>query len=417
MRSCLTPFCVALLGSALAVTAFTPAIANSSRTAHQKRILAVQGIHPASLRLKGHAADRADATYTVVHDFAGAPNDGADSGATLRLDTLGNIYGTTDFGGSANFGTLFKIAPDGTEIILHSFGTGTDGSEPDGGVTINQSTGDLYGTAESGGASGNGVIWELAANGNYSVLHDFSSTDGSFIRGRMIRDTLGNFYGTALFGGVNGDGTVFKYSFDGVFSVLHTFNGTDGEFPEHGVIRDRAGNLYGVTAFGGASDNGTVYKIAPDGTFTTLYSFTGGTDGGFLYGGLDRDNNLNLYGSTVDGGAHGFGTVFKLAQDGTLTTLYSFTNGADGGAPEGDMLMVGGKHLYSTASTGGDPTCQCGAVYEVSTSGKERVLHAFTGSDGGGYSAGLVKDKQLFYGTTASGGANGNGVVFSVTKK
>jgi uncharacterized repeat protein (TIGR03803 family) len=233
----------------------------------------------------------------------------------------------------------------------------------------------------------------------------------------MIRDTLGNFYGTALFGGINGDGTVFKYSFDGVFSVLHTFNGTDGEFPEHGVIRDRAGNLYGVTAFGGATDNGTVYKIAPDGTFTTLYSFTGGTDGGFLYGGLDRDNNNNLYGSTVDGGANGFGTVFKLAQNGTLTTLYSFTGGTDGGSPEGDMLQVGGKHLYSTASSGGDPTCQCGGVYEVSTSGKEKMLHAFTGSDGSGYSAGLVKDKQVLYGTTASGGANGDGVVFSLTNK
>lgn len=417
MHSCRTPFCVALLGSALAVTAFTPAIANSARSNHQKRILAVQGIHPATLRLKNSSTAGAAATYTVVHDFAGAPNDGADSGATLRLDTLGNIYGTTDFGGSANFGTLFKIAPNGTETILHSFGTGSDGTEPDGGVTINQSTGDLYGTASAGGASGNGVIWELAANGNYTILHDFSSNDGSFIRGRMIRDTLGNFYGTALFGGINGDGTVFKYSFDGVFTVLHTFSGSDGEFPEHGVIRDRVGNLYGVTAFGGASDNGTVYKIAPDGTFTTLYSFTGGADGGFLYGGLDRDSNLNLYGSTVDGGAHGFGTVFKLAQDGTLTTLYSFTGGTDGGNPEGDMLQVAGKRLYSTASSGGDPTCQCGAVYEVSTSGKERVLHAFTGSDGGGYSAGLVKDKQLFYGTTASGGANSNGVVFSVTKK
>ncbi|HEX3943823.1 MAG TPA: choice-of-anchor tandem repeat GloVer-containing protein [Rhizomicrobium sp.] len=416
MHSCRTPFCVALLGSALALTALTPAI-GANRTDHEKRLLAVHGLHPAALRLKNTAPVRRDATYTVVHDFTGAPTDGSGSGATLRLDDAGNIYGTTDFGGSANFGALFKIAPDGTETLLHSFGTGTDGSEPDGGVTINQTTGDLYGTAGSGGASGNGVIWKLAANGTYSVLHDFSTNDGSFIRGRMIRDTLGNFYGTALFGGINGDGTVFKYSFDGVFSVLHTFNGTDGEFPEHGVIRDRVGNLYGVTAFGGASDNGTVYKIAPDGTFTTLYSFTGGTDGGFLYGGLDRDNGDNLYGSTVDGGANGFGTVFKLAQDGTLTTLYSFTGGTDGASPEGDMLQVGGKHLYSTADGGGDPTCQCGGVYEVSTSGKEHMLHAFTGSDGSGYSAGLVKDKHLFYGTTASGGANSDGVVFSVTSK
>jgi uncharacterized repeat protein (TIGR03803 family) len=159
-----------------------------------------------------------------------------------------------------------------------------------------------------------------------------------------------------------------------------------------------------------------VYKIASDGTFSTLYSFTGGADGGFLYGGLALDKNGNLYGSTVDGGANGFGTVFELASNGSLTTLYSFTGGADGASPEGDMLRVG-KNLYSVASAGGDPGCQCGVAYEITSKGKEKVLHTFLGGDGGGYSAGLVESNKAFYGTTASGGANSDGVVFSVTKK
>ncbi len=189
------------------------------------------------------------------------------------------------------------------------------------------------------------------------MLHDFSTNDGSLIRGDLIRDKVGNLYGTALFGGVNGDGTVFKYGFDGTFTVLHAFNGTDGEFPEHGVVSDKAGNLYGVTAFGGADDNGSVYKIASDGTYSTLYSFTGGSDGGFLYGGLDIDKNGNLYGSTADGGANNQGTVFKLTPNGTLTMLYNFTGGADGSGPEGDMLLVG-KNLYSTTTSGGDPNCR-----------------------------------------------------------
>ncbi|MFL5237593.1 MAG: choice-of-anchor tandem repeat GloVer-containing protein [Rhizomicrobium sp.] len=419
MRSLSTLFLGALLGSAFALTALTPAIGANLSRADLKRFLAAQGTHVVGLQPRNGGASglsSANATYAVVHDFAGAPSDGANSGADLRLDRLGNIYGTTNYGGSANFGALFKIAPDGTETLLHSFGIGNDGSTPDGGVTINQSTGDLYGTTESGGSSGNGVIWKLAADGTYTILHDFSANDGSFIRGRMIRDTLGNFYGTALFGGANGDGTVFKYGFDGSFTVLHTFNGTDGEFPEHGVIRDRAGNLYGVTAFGGTNDEGTVFKIATDGTFTTLYNFTGQADGGFLYGGLDRDNENNLYGSTAGGGANGMGTVFKVAPDGTETVLYSFTGGADGGSPQGDMLFVG-KKLYSTAFSGGDPNCQCGVVYQVDTSGKETVLHSFTGTDGSGYSAGLLKSEHVFYGTTSSGGAHGNGVVFSVTKK
>jgi uncharacterized repeat protein (TIGR03803 family) len=410
-------FRCALLGSALAIAALTPATgANVSRD-DVKRMRAIGGNHAlTSLRPKSgnvSAFSTANSTYTVLHNFLGGGGDGSGSGANVTLDDSGNIYGATDFGGSHSDGVVFKLAPDGTLTVLHTF-AGSDGANPDGGVLL-MPNGDLFGTAGGGGAGGNGVLFKLKANGKYKVLHDFSTNDGSFLRGNLIRDKLGNFYGTALFGGANSDGTVFKYGFDGTFTVLHAFNGTDGEFPEHGVVSDKAGNLYGVTAFGGASDNGAVYKIAANGTFTTLYSFTGGTDGGFLYGGLDIDADGNLYGSTVDGGANGQGTVFKLAPNGTLTTLYNFTGGADGGGPEGDMLLVG-KNLYSTANAGGDPSCQCGAVYEITSKGREKVLHAFTGSDGSGYSAGLASSHGVLYGTTQSGGFNSNGVVFSVTR-
>jgi uncharacterized repeat protein (TIGR03803 family) len=210
---------------------------------------------------------------------------------------------------------------------------------------------------------------------------------------------------------------VFEYTSGGKFKVLHTFtNNKDGEYPEHGVVRDAAGNLYGVTAFGpGLDGQGTVYKVAPNGKFTTLHKFTGNADGGFLYGGLAVDKDGNLYGSTGDGGANTDGTVFKLASDGTLTTLYDFKGEKDGSSPEGDMLLVG-KNLYSAASEGGDPTCNCGVIYEINSKGHEKVLHTFTGSDGAGYSAGVVKGNGAFYGTVSSGGADGNGVVFSLKK-
>jgi uncharacterized repeat protein (TIGR03803 family) len=277
-------------------------------------------------------------------------------------------------------------------------------------------SGGMIGTTTSGGATGNGTLFKLSSKGKLKVLHDFTSDDGSLARGNLYRDKLGNFYGTALFGGVNGDGTVFKYGSDGTFIVLHAFNGTDGEFPEHGVVADTAGNLYGVTAFGGAHDQGSVFKIDSAGNFSTVYSFTGGADGGFLYGGLAIDGDGTLYGSTAGGGANNAGTVFKLAQDGTLTTLYTFTGGTDGSGPEGDMLLVGSK-LYSTANAGGDPTCQCGVVYELKPTGKLKVLHTFTGDDGSGYSAGLTLDNGLFYGTVQYGAVNQNGAVFSLTKR
>jgi uncharacterized repeat protein (TIGR03803 family) len=412
---CHSLLCGALLGSTLAIAALTPAMGANVAHDPAKRMRAIKGNHPVghrSQRARGFAV--ADRAYAVLHDFAGGSGDGSGSGANVTVDDLGNIYGTTDFGGTTGNGVIFELAPDGTQTVLHSFSGGSGGAEPDGGVIVRPS-GDIYGTTGSGGAGGNGVLFKLSASGKYKVLHDFSSSDGSFLRGDLIRDKLGNYYGTALFGGVNGDGTVYKYASDGTFTVLHAFSGPDGLYPEHGVVRDSAGNLYGVTAFGGAHDEGTVFKIASDGTFSTLYSFTGDADGGFLYGGLALDKDGNIYGSTGDGGSHGHGTVFKLTSGGALTTLYNFTGGTDGASPEGDMLLAGNK-LYSTTSEGGDPTCQCGVVYEITASGKERVLHAFNGSDGGGYSAGLARSDHGLYGTTSSYGANGFGVVFGVTK-
>jgi uncharacterized repeat protein (TIGR03803 family) len=417
MDSCLTPFRVALLGSALALLALSPAVgANAQRTGAAKRVLAAQGRHPSAIESRtAMGSSRPHATYTVLHDFAGGANDGAGSGAEVTLDSIGNIYGTTNYGGTNGSGTIFKLATNGTESLLHSFGGTGDGVNPDGAVTI-EANGDMIGTTIGGGSTGNGVIWNLAADGTYTVLHSFTSDEGNFLRGRLVQDKKGNFYGTALFGGTTGDGTVFKYSAKGKLTVLHTFSGPDGDLPEHGVVRDKAGNLYGVTAFGGNSDEGTIYKIANDGTFTTLYHFTGGDDGGFLYGGLAIDKDGNLYGSADGGGTDGYGTVFKLAPDSTLTVLYNFSGGTDGRNPEGDMLLEG-KTLYSTTTGGGDPGCECGVIYEVTAKGREKVLEAFTATSGNEYSAGLTPANGVFYGTTENGANDDNGVVFSLTKK
>jgi uncharacterized repeat protein (TIGR03803 family) len=404
----------ALLGSVFALVALTPAMSADASNADLKRLRALQGTRVQGA-YAGHASGPvvSKATYDVLHRFAG--NDGSGSGANVTLDDAGNIYGTTDYGTASGDGVVFELAPDGTETILHAFSGGADGSQPDGGVLL-MGNGDMYGSTTSGGAFGNGTLFKLSAKGKLKVLHDMSADDGSEVRGKLYRDKLGNFYGTALFSGANSSGTVFKYGFDGTFTVLHAFNEDDGQYPEHGVVADKAGNLYGVTAFGGASGEGTVFKIDTGGNFTTLYSFTGGADGGFVYGGLDIDKDGNLYGSTADGGASSAGTVFELSPAGTLTTLYNFAGGSDVGGPEGDMRLVG-KTLYSTATTGGDPTCQCGGIYEVTAQGKEKILHAFIGTDGSGYSAGLTPANGLFYGTVQAGGIEQNGVVFSVSKK
>lgn len=409
-----------VLGSAAAIIALSPAVAADASRAGAKRMLALYGNRAVAHGNAGAKAAPAskDPMYTDVYKFKGGANDGCNPGAKVTFDPAGNIYGTTDFCdpyGDGD-GVVYKLAPDGTETVLHFFTGGADGAQPDGAVTRLRN-GDLIGTTTSGGANGNGTLFKLTTKGKLKVLHAFTADEGSEARGNLYRDKAGNFYGTALFGGADSSGTVFKYATDGTFTVLHTFTGgNDGEFPEHGVVADATGNLYGVTAFGGTSGQGTVFKIDTAGNFSTVYSFTGGADGGFLYGGLAIDTDGTLYGSTGNGGASSAGTVFRLTPDGTLTTLYNFTGGTDGASPEGDMLLVG-KKLYSTANAGGDPTCQCGVIYEITAKGKEKVLHTFSGEDGSGYSAGLTLKHGVFYSTVQYGANLQNGAVYSLTKK
>src|SRR5271157_1456393 len=192
------------------------------------------------------------------------------------------------------------------------------------------------------------------------------------------------------------------------YGVLYTFTGSpDGAVSDGGLVRDAQGNLYGTTSQGGdpACTNGcgTVFKVNTTGNETVLYSFTGGADGAYPGAGLLRDAQGNLYGTTGQGGAlacnapNGCGTVFKVDTTGKETVLYSFTGGADGSTPEAGLLPDAQGNLYGTTSQGGDPACTngCGTVFKVDTTGKETVLYSFTGlPDGASPTAGLVQDAQ-----------------------
>jgi uncharacterized repeat protein (TIGR03803 family) len=392
MLSDRTLFRAALLGSAFALTAFIPAGAQAQ-------------------------------TYKILHSFAGAPGDGSTPYADLQLDSAGNLYGTAGGGGAHNAGVIFKLAPDGTETVLYSFTGGADGSNPNTGVTLDEATGDLYGTTTYGGSSGCGgsgcgVIWKLAAKGTYTVLHALDGgADGAGPAGRLIRDALGNFYGVASGGGASADGTVFELTAKGRFKALHAFSGTpgDGANPGSRLETDKAGNLYGVTGAGGAGNYGTVFKVAPDGTETVLYNFTGQSDGGLPAGGLARDKQGNLYGTTIFGGSGDNGVVLKLAQDGSLSVLHTFAGGADGANPQGDLLRTKAGKLYGATNVGG--AHNDGTVFELDPDGTETVLHSFAGADGAIPVAGLARSHGVLYGTTAFGGVHGDGVVFRVKEK
>jgi uncharacterized repeat protein (TIGR03803 family) len=358
--------------------------------------------------------------YEVVHDFTGSPGDGANPLVGVTFDNVGEMYGVTYVGGVYSLGTLFKIGSDGTETIIRSFGKGNDGAFPRSQPAIDKS-GNIYGTTNGGGGSVNcdggcGTIWEYSAVGKYKVLHKFDFTHGSQPVGQLLRDTVGNLYGITTDGGTNNQGEVFEYTVGGKFKVLHTFAGTDGAYPECSLIQDRAGNMYGTTEGGGAGNDGTVFEIQSGGRFTILYSFTGGNDGANPVGGLARDKSGNLYGTAENGGANSVGAVFSLAPNGTLSTLYSFAGGTDGANPQGDVLRVKDT-LYGATNSGGDSNGY-GVVYKVDISGgAETVLHRFTGTDGSTSVSKLASKHGKLYGATAYGGADDNGVVFSVTRK
>ncbi|HJU07620.1 MAG TPA: choice-of-anchor tandem repeat GloVer-containing protein [Rhodanobacteraceae bacterium] len=341
----------------------------------------------------------------VIHRFTGAPNDGDEPEAGVQFDGAGNLYGTTVSGGAYNyFGTIFKITPDGTETILYSFEDAADGGYP-GPVTVDPATGDVYGSSYIFLIDGQpecGQIYKLAANGAFTLLHVFTCGSGTGAISQLLRDLQGNLYGTEEYGGsIDGYGAIFKIGADGSFTVLHTFNGTDGADVVGGVVRDRAGNLYGVTRTGTteATGGGTIYKLAPNGTLTTLHAFTGGADGS-QPSSLVRDQAGNLYG-TDEVGDQALGMVFKLAPDGTFSTLYTFT--ANQGLPIYPLLSIAGN-LYGVTSSGGDSGY--GTLFRVTADGTYTMLHSFTLRDGIYPFGKLTLKYGRLFGTTACSSPN-----------
>jgi uncharacterized repeat protein (TIGR03803 family) len=202
------------------------------------------------------------------------------------------------------------------------------------------------------------------------------------------------------------------------FSVFYTFNFTDGSAPNGGLILDAAGNFYGTTQFGGKSNRGIVFKLNAKGQQTILYTFTGVSDGGIPIGRLLRDTKGSLYGITSLGGdpTCSCGTVFKLTTNGTLKVLHAFKAGKDGyqnqGQPELGLVMVGGD-LYGSASFGGVSGCDgslgCGEVFKVTQTGKETVLHRFTGQADGAFPQDLTTDQAgNIYGAAGGSYMQGN---------
>ncbi len=307
---------------------------------------------------------------TTLYTFTGG-NDGSDPATKLVADAAGNLYGTTLFGGAHNFGVVFKLTPAGLETVLHAFAGGKDGQYPIAGMVMG--AGNLYGTTDQGGGRSDlgGTVFKVAPDGTETVLHAFScGSDGCDPQGDLFIDQTGVLYGTTLLGGDAGGGTIFDIPLGRVFSTRHAFDGgANGVAPAGGVIMDGQGVLYGTTSSGGGGscNCGVVFKLAPHDVLTVLHAFTGAPDARSPGDSLVMDGQGNLFGATETGGRKDRGAVFEVSPDGTETVVHSFAGSPDGKHPQGSLLLYMNKlhGLTAEGGTGGACTYGCGTVYEV----------------------------------------------------
>ena len=359
----------------------------------------------------------AQTTFIPLYSFTG--NVGVNPIASLVQASDGNLYGTTYGGGTNGYGAVFRITTGGTPTPLYSFTGGNDGAHPYSGL-VQASDGNLYGTTDFGGTNDEGAIFRITTNGALTPLYSFTGgDDGANPRGGLVQASDGNLYGTTAGGGTNFDGTVFRITIKGAFASIYSFTGgRDGTFPEASLVQASDSYLYGTTYQGGISNGitgyGAVFRITTNGAMTPLYSFTNGGDGAAPAAGLVQANDGNLYGTTEDGGTNLYGTVFRIGTNSVMKPLYSFTGGHDGAYPEATLALAHDGTLYGTTYDAG--TDGYGSVFQITTNGALTPIYSFTyGSDGAEPLAGLVlaSDGDL-YGTALSGGANSVGTVFEL---
>ncbi len=247
---------------------------------------------------------------TNLHSFSGS--DGQNAQAALVQGSDGEFYGTTYSGGASGSGTVFKITPTGNLTNLWSFTGGSDGGNPEGGL-VPSSDGNFYGTTQFGGTSNHGTVFRISSAGQLTNLwtrFTVVTMEKSHLRA-WVEGSDGNFYGTTSLGGANGVGTVFRISPSGNLTSLWSFcsqpSCSDGGILWAGLVQGSDGNFYGTTI----AATGTVFQISPSGALVSLHSFHI-SDGNFPLAALVQGSDGNFYGTTQFGGTSGSGTVFRI---------------------------------------------------------------------------------------------------------
>jgi uncharacterized repeat protein (TIGR03803 family) len=366
-------------------------------------------------------------TYSVLYNFETL--NGSASTSTLLMDRAGRLYGTLD----SDTGSVFQVRRAGSGWVLdrlRGFGLGRGQDPVDFGGLTTDPDGSLYGTTV--GNAGLGTVFKLSppptacttalCSWDLTVLYEFAAQVGLYAESNVVFDAAGNLYGTAKEGGANGGGSVYELSpSDGGWTATAIYSFDYSAFPSAGVVMDGSGNLYGVAPFGRNGNLGLVYRLTPSGSGWTehdLYQFAaGGADGLYPTGGLIFDAAGNLYGSTMNGGTEGGGTLFELSPSNGGWTLTTLCNFAGNGGPVSPLTMDAIGNLYGTTEFDGNGL---GSVFKATRSGGKWTcndLYDFElGTGGNTPIAGVTLDASgNLYGTTSEGGTNNDGVVWKIT--
>lgn len=334
-------------------------------------------------------------TYTDLHDFNCLTEGCAPYVPALLAQARdGNLYGATSGGGTHNVGTIFKVTPAGVVTTIYNFDN-TTGASPYGGLTLG-SDGSLYGSTFGGGTASVGTLFKITTAGVLTTLHHFTNTgDGYFPYAPPIQAKDGAYYG------VTSSGAAYKVTSAGVYTVLKAA----GYISYAPLLQASDGNFYGTSA-----PSNLVFKMTTTGVQTVVYTFDG-THGSSPYSGLVQGSDNNLYGTTYSGGTSGLGVVFKLTLQGVITVL---KNGDTVfGTLYPGLILANDANYYSATRGGG--SSNYGTTFKITKTGVATVESNFDGAHGSAaFATPMQHTNGTIFGLTNGGGANTNGVVYSL---
>jgi uncharacterized repeat protein (TIGR03803 family) len=329
----------------------------------------------------------------------------------------GALWGMTNTGGADNTGTLFKVNPDGTGLVVQNyFALVNPGGNPYGEMTL-AGNGKLYGLTSNGGASAAGVLFEYdAATGNYSIKHEFDIVNGSTPMGSLVLATNGKLYGVASGGGANNNGVLFEYDpSTSIFIKRFDFSLSAGYAPIGSLAQAGNGKLYGMTQYGGSFESGVLFEFDPvTNICTPKFEFDGTGVNGYGPGAcrLALAANGKFYGMTVYGGASDAGVIFEYEPGSTVYTKKYDFGGAQGGYPNGSLILANNGKFYGMAYQGGTSSLGVLFEYDPVTNAYSKKFD-FSGTQGRLPTGDLtLAGNGKLYGTATSGGANNDGVLF-----